>query len=164
MIVKKIFAVMLTAAVAGSVMVACNSKNEDSKDTSIAGTYKGNVAVSVNNTPIPVEWTVKNLTNDTISITTDTMQNLGVSLSIKAFGKKEAADSTLYGNIVPLENFELPNIGAITLSSGTVSYNHAAKTSLVSIAGTIYTATDLTTTPPTMGTVPLSVTLTGTKK
>jgi hypothetical protein len=163
---KKIFAMMFMAAAASTAMVACNNDKdkEQDKDKSIVGSYQGNVRVSIQSDTIPVEWTIEDLGSDTISIATDTIQGLGITLSVKAFNKTEKADSTLYGAIVPLEPFTIQNIGDITLRSGNVSYSHATKTNIVSVTGTMYTVTNPNVDPPTMGDVPLSVTLTGTKE
>ncbi|MDR0566335.1 MAG: hypothetical protein LBG47_04760 [Prevotellaceae bacterium] len=169
---KKFFALMLMAAAASTVMVACDGDDDkDKPDTSIVGDYQGGntglKATYLGQTfPIPgVGWSIKALANDTILVTTDTISisMLNVAFSIKAYGKQEAADSVLYGAIAPVQNLTT-DFGSVTLDSGTVSYRYANKTSFVSAAGSLYTVTDTTTTPPTYGSLPFAVTLTGAKK
>ena len=164
---KKFFAMMLMAAAASTVMLACNGDDDkDKPDTSIVGDYQGGINAIIPTGPIPisgVSWSIKGLANDTILVTTDTIQRLGVAFSIKAYGKQEAADSVLYGAIVPVQSLAIA-FGNAALDSGTVSYRYANKTSFVSAAGSIYTAIDTTTNPTTYGSLPFSVTLTGAKK
>jgi hypothetical protein len=169
---KNFLALMLTAAVAGAAVIACsnddkNTDNDSKKaETPIAGDYSvGTDSLrayigGAQAAAIPgVNWSIEALTNDTISVTTDTISILGVNLFIKAYGKQDAADSTLYGAIVPVQNLPT-NVGAITLNTGKVSYRPATKTSAISAEGTIYTAIG----QDSMGNMPFSVTLKGAKK
>ncbi|MDR0414633.1 MAG: hypothetical protein LBH84_04370 [Prevotellaceae bacterium] len=158
--IKKIFAVMLTAAAVSTAIVACNDDKE--VDTNIVGTYEGVITVEgLAEMPMSIPnviWEIKTLDKDTILIT---VPMLGVTLNAKAYGKREVTDSTLYNAIAPIQNL-VTSFGTVNLDNGKVSYHHPTKISIINASGMIRTVTD--TINQTYGNLPFAVKLTAPKK
>ncbi|MDR3367113.1 MAG: hypothetical protein LBO71_09145 [Prevotellaceae bacterium] len=154
---RKVFAMMLMAAAASTAMVACNNDDDKKTDDTIVGEYGGKVFMG--GTPIggEVDWAVTAIKNDTILIATDTIKlgGIGLPIKVKAYGKQDVADSTLYS----IDSLKIPTAG-IALG-GKVSYRSATKTSTISLGGTAPIAIPPAE-EPTIS--PIAITLTGTKK